>query len=516
MNEEVTTLPVEVTPTYLPHVAKGAMINMIGAISRTVLLYTYTLVLARTLSASDLGAYFLMFTIMNIMGLVATVGLDFGVVRFVSLHDGEGRYGLVRKTLSAGLLLGVACGVIAAVGVIFLAPSLKSILFEDNQEGVMALRIFAISIPFWVAARLYNASTQGLHRMQYQVYSRDMGEQFSKLTLSVGAIAMGLGIVGVVWANVASVLIALVMSMFFTYRVLPRSAGGTEEKVRLADPAKTMYRYSFPLAFSNILGMALIWADTLLMGYLGTSADVGFYGAALRVGSTFSATILLAFITVFQPVISDLCNRHQMEELRSMFKIVTRWMFFCSYPIFLLLVIFADPVMRLFGSDFSVGSGALVILAIGQLVNASTGASGMMVVMSGRSQMELVNVSVALVINTIMCFLLIPGHGVIGAAIANMSALSVINLMRMAEVWIFMRIHAYKLSDVKPFIAGTASALVLVLINRYLIVGNSIAIAAVLAVVFGVMYISMNLAMGLDDQDQIVLRLAKKRLLNMT
>lgn len=509
MTDEVTGAAIKPEPTYLPRLAKGATINMFGAISRTLLLYCYTLLLARTLSPGDLGTYFLIFTLVSIFSLVATVGMDFGMVRYVALYAGEKRYAMVRKTLSAGLALGALTSVFVAVCLIVLAPQLKNILLDESPVAISGLRIFALSIPFWVAARLFNATTQGIHQMQYQVFSRDLGEQASKLALSAVALTMGMGLLGVIGANLASVIIAAFLSMLFTYTVLPKSHG---EKVSLAEPAKKMYRYSLPLAFSNIIGMVLIWTDTLLMGYLGTSADVGFYGAALRVGSTFSSTILMAFITVFQPVISDLYNRHQLEELRDLFKTVSRWMFMCSYPVFLVLVLFADPIMRIFGGQFAVGSIALMILALGQLVNATTGSAGIIVVMSGRSQMELLNVGVALIVNTAVCFWLIPRYGVVGAAIANMSAVTVLNLLRVAEVWIFMRMHAYSLSYLKPFSAGTAGALLVFLVSRYVLDGSGLFITAVLAAAVLIIYLLAIWAMGLDDHDRTVLNMVKKRL----
>ena len=61
--------------------------------------------------------------------------------------------------------------------------------------------------------------------------------------------------------------------------------------------------------------------------------------------------------------------------------------------------------------------------------------AGYMVLMSGRSRLELLNISVALAINVAACFLLIPQYGVVGAALANLAASFAINLMRAAQVW---------------------------------------------------------------------------------
>ena len=496
----------------IPNLASGAITNLFGAVSRTILLFAYTVFLARTLTASDLGLYFLIFTIINIMGVIAMVGLDFGVVRYVALFAGEGKFRLVQKTLSAGLFLGIPISIAVTTAVIVAAPQLSSMVMESSPVEVTALRIFAISIPFWVVARLLNATTQGINLMQYQVYSRDVGEQLSKIIFSVVAVAFGASLVGVIWANVASVVLAATMSLWFVLLALPRT---DRSQPAPSSPAARIFRYSYPLAFSNIFGIVLAWVDMLLMGYLGTPTDVGYYGAALRLG-TGGSVVLLAFATVFTPVISDLYNRRRSAELHILYKTVGRWIFLCSLPIFLVTATLAGPLMNMFGSEFTAASIALILLALGQLINASTGTAGLMVLMSGRSKMEMVNVSAALVVNVVLCFLLIPGLGIVGAAIANAAAATVINLMRAVEVWIFMRMHAYDYNYLKPIFAGVIGSLLVFIEQRFVSPGSNLVVIIISAAILLAVYVILTAALGLDKNDKAVLQTIKGRLSRAT
>ncbi len=454
-----------------------------------------------------------MFSMINIMGLVATVGLDSGVVRYTSMLTGEGRYGETRKILSAAVMLGVGISIIVTVAIIILASWLSAIFLDGSIPAVILVQIFAISIPFWVAARLFNAATQGVHRMQYQVYSRDIGEQVLKFVFSIVAIAAGAGLAGVVWANVASVVIAMGMSLWFVIQVLPGMKGRVRVRRIEDEPglAGRMLRYSFPLAFSNIFGMVLLYTDLLLLGYLGTATDAGYYGTALRL-ITGSQAILLAFATVFTPVIADLYNRGCKSELQSLFKTVGRWIFMCNLPIFLILVLFADSVMHLFGSNFGAGSGALIVLVLGQLVNFGTGTAGLMVLMSGHSRMELFNVSTSLLFNIVLCFILIPSYGIIGAAIANAIGIGVINVMRALEVWIIMRMHAYDFQYLKPALAGLGAALLVLLEKRFINHGLGLAPLASSIVALLISYTLLTFVLGVNEQDRTVLQLIKSRL----
>jgi O-antigen/teichoic acid export membrane protein len=493
---------------FVPHLAKGAMINFAGALVRMVLVFGYTLLLARMLHVNELGQFFLMFTIVQILSSAALLGLDLGVVRFVAIFIGEGRADLARRSLFSGFLFGIPAAAVMAAAFFAASPEIAHRFMDESTVAVTALRIFAFTFPFWVTAGLANATTQGMHLMRYQVYSRDIGEQVTKFAFTAAVLLMGMGLVGVVWANLASVAIAAVMSMAFALTKFPKSGQQVREREW---PTKRMLAYSLPLAFSNILVMVLLWVDLLLLGLLGTSFEAGLYGVALKVVAA-SSVMLTAFATMFIPVISDLCNRKQMTELMGLFKTINRWIFTCSFPIFLVLVIFAGSIMSLFGSVFKAGGTALILLAISQLINSSLAPAGLLVLMSGRSRVELFNMVVSLLVNVAVCFLLIPAHGIIGAALANVAATACLNILRTAEVWYLMKMHAYDRKYLKPLFAGAAGTALVLILSRFVPAGGRL-VSIVFATGLVAAYALIMLSLGLNDQDAAVLRLIKKRIL---
>lgn len=499
--------------SYLPHVARGAIINFSGILSRLAFLYVYTFILARALPVEDLGSYFLMVTMINLLGLAAMVGLDLGVVRFVSMFAGENKFGMARRVVRYGLMFGLPVGAVFTILLFLVSPAISERFFNSSPGSDTALRVFALSIPFLVAARIFNATTQGMHRMQYQVYSRDVGEQVFKVALSVAALALGAGLLGVVWANVAALALATGISLFFALMVLPKPAPGqpaAEAEDVAESPVWAVLRYSYPLALASILVALWLQVDTLLLGYYGTTTDVGYYGVAIKL-AIFGSKIITAFGTVFTPIIADLWSRQRIGELQVLYRITTRWIFILSLPIFLVLAIFADSIMRIFGAGFTAGSVALVLLATGQMLNAATGAAGLMVLMSGRSRLELLNVATTLAIDVALCVVLIPSYGLVGAAIANMVALAVVNVIRVIEVWYFMRMFAYDRSYFKPLLAGAAGAAAAAM-SGYLVIGTgSLARVGLLAAMLMAIYVAALVIMGMDKNDKLVLKLIRGR-----
>ncbi|MBE0428982.1 MAG: flippase [Thermoleophilia bacterium] len=493
---------------YLPHIARGAAINFSGIFGRALIVYVYTFILARLMAPEQLGEFFLMFTVINLVALAAVAGLDFGILRYVALYAGVGELGSAKKVVKGAVLLGLATSVTLMIILWLSAPAINRILFDDSNVAVNGIRIFAIAIPLMVCARLFNATTQGMHQMRFQVYANDIGEQVSKLLLAGTALILGAGLIGVVLANVTAVAIGLMMAATFALWVLFRRPETAESSEK---PVANLVKYSVPLAATTVLMALIMWIDTLLLGYFSTSTNVGYYAVAAKV-ALVSARILTAFAAVFSPVISDLWNRRQGEELNILFKTVSRWIFTMTYPIFLVLAVFADPVLSIFGADFVVASTAMIMIAFGQLVTASTGTASMMLLMSGRSRLELVNVLIILVFDVIMCILLIPRFGLAGAAFANMASFSLVNMIRVVEVWFLMRLHAFDRFYFKPLLSGAMGAAVVFVAGRFLLAdGQPVRIAA-LAAVMVILYVGSMALMGFNERDKKILNMVKTRL----
>lgn len=99
-----------------------------------------------------------------------------------------------------------------------------------------------------------------------------------------------------------------------------------------------------------------------------------------------------------------------------------------ALPVLLTFVLVPGFVMGLFGPEFEVGASVLVILALGQFVNVSTGSVGFVLIMTGRERMARNNAAVAAGVNIVLQVLLIPRFGAVGAAIATAVSVALLNL----------------------------------------------------------------------------------------
>ena len=95
----------------------------------------------------------------------------------------------------------------------------------------------------------------------------------------------------------------------------------------------------------------------------------------------------------------------------------------------ILIIVFGDYILHIFGEEFITGYTVLVILCIGQFINVATGSVGQILAMTNREKLLRKCVVYGTVINLLLNIVLVPNYGMIGAAIATSIAWTITNVM---------------------------------------------------------------------------------------
>ena len=244
----------------------------------------------------------------------------------------------------------------------------------------------------------------------------------------------------------------------------------------------------------------MFWTDLFVLTRYASDADVGIYSAALRAGQ-----VIVLFLTsvslMFSPFVADLHNKGETERLDKLFKSLTRWTLAATMPIFLLLLVAPGPALRIFGSEFSGGQTALLILLAGQFVNIATGSVGFVLIMVGRTGWDLVVYAASLALNLALAFWLCPRYGMEGAAIANAVTFALSKWARLALVKRFVDIQPYD-RDYSRLLIPTAGALAAMWGLERLLDGRWLVELATLGVGGAVAYLALYLAVGLTPAER--------------
>ena len=212
-----------------------------------------------------------------------------------------------------------------------------------------------------------------------------------------------------------------------------RLSAGMGDQRATRDQVREALRYGLPRAPSALFAQALFWADLFVLGHYIRGQKLDAYAAAGRVSQ-----VLLLFVIstslIFSPFAAELHARGDTARLDHLFKDATRWAVAATLPILIILFVAADDVLRVFGSGLQVGSTPLRIMLVGQAVNVATGSVAAVLIIVGRTGLDLVDNLVANILLVGIALLLVSRYGPTGAAIASAVAIAGVNLLRVAQV----------------------------------------------------------------------------------
>ena len=192
------------------------------------------------------------------------------------------------------------------------------------------------------------------------------------------------------------------------------------------------------MMLSSSVLLMMSWVDSIIIGIFKPDAEIGIYNVAIRL-AMISSIILGSVNSIVAPKLSFAYNNNIKKAFAKIVKESTRLIFFSTLPILLLLVLFPTLLLSIFGEEFINGRNTLLILLIGQAVNAMSGSVGVIMQMTGKEKQFRNILFFALLINISLNLFLIPVHGILGAAIA--STISIIFWNITSVLYIYRKLH---------------------------------------------------------------------------
>jgi O-antigen/teichoic acid export membrane protein len=438
--------------------------NVVGLVAAMLAAFATQVLITRALGAAAFGVVTVATQLAFVGGAATRFGMDMAAVRRVSIDVGRGERARVRSVVTRAAAIAAAVSLVVAAGVFAASDGLGRAFTTTPVDGRTAFRAAAIALPFVALAQVYLGATRGLKVMRHTLYIYWLGQP---------AAWIGLMLLGWVWAQTVGVSVLAYAGSWvvatataaWVWRRLTAGFGGLPP-----EPWETrdLIRYGAPRAPAALFSQLLFWIDLFVLARFASSSEVGVYAAAVR-----AAQVILLFLIsvnyVFSPFVADLHARGERDRLDSLFKSLTRWMLAATLPIFIVLAVAPETVLRLFGDGFESGRTALLILMAGQLINVATGSVGFILIMVGRTGVDLAVNAAAVVLSAATAVLLVPRYGMEGAAIAGALTLGLSNLCRLALVWRHLRIQPFTLEYLRlavPLVAGTAAAWLAHLVAR--------------------------------------------------
>lgn len=472
----------------------------------SLLSFGFSILAARFLGVESYGVYKLAITVCTLLVAICFLGLDGGVVRYIPIGLKERDDAKVWGVIQLGTAVPGLVGLLVAAVFFFGAEFLANRIFEDPSLAPV-LQIMVLAIPIRVVTTALGAICAGFKQVQCGTYADDIGFNLIKLLLAVALLVLGFGIIGLAIGYVLAAIGSVSIAFAFANRLFPSSRRRDAKR-----ELRTLFAFSVPLYFQRLLNRFGRHVETIFLGYFGVMRDVGIYGAILPL----SAVGNMAFDsirTISAPIISELHNAGLLDELERFYQATSKWALTINLPIFATIVLFAETLLSIFGSEFTAGETGLIILAAGAMFNVSTGVCGTVINMTGYSRLGLLNSIIYLVTTVGFAVVLIPRFHLVGAAVAGTITIVINNTLRLFQVFfLFDGLLPFGKPTLKPIVAILVAGSLTAYLQHNWWVDQPIAQLLVMGPILCLAYGLLLAVMRLSQDDRVILKKIATRL----
>ncbi len=488
-----------------------AFLSFSGMTLGSVFRYIFSIVMARFLGAQMLGIYSLGNAVTRIAEIFALMGLDNGVLRFVS-RDTENTEN-VKNSIYSSLKFGFLSSIIISIILFCSAEFIVNNLLNEDNFLVIVIKIFALSLPFSVLTLISSFATQAFKILKYKIF---VNQIVNPLTLLIAFLA-SYHFLGTKLSILIPTVVSAVVGLVFITKFLSYFTDINFKNLIKEDFNKEILRFSIPLMFVSAIGIIMHWVDIVMLGILSNATDVGMYHPIDRTAGLVRM-ILFAFAGIFAPIFSEHYFKKNMLGMKESYQSSSKYILTFALPVFIFLFVFANPMLLLFGSEFQ-NAVALKILLTGIFIQTVFGLGSSTLSMSGNTKFNLFNVSIALILNISLNYILIPQYGIVGAALATAIALFILSILRFVENIVLMKLNLFSIKLLKPIISGSITFLVInylrtIFSNLFSLesIFNLIVYLVAHFMLVCLIYFSIYFLMGFDKEDKELISSFKTRL----
>lgn len=420
--------------------------RIVSAFSSFILFYF----LAHKYGASGVGIFSTSWTILMISSVIAKMGFDTSIVRFMSESSSNRSYLRMRKIYKKSLTIVLFISLFVAGIIIAVSGKFTEWFYNTINNPWVVIMAGSAVIPYSLMS-LNAESMKGLKKiLPYSIHQN--------ITIYLGTLLVLLLIrqfydgVEMIIIALLIVLIILMISSFSTFRYFLRFFPAIDSFYSKPVPqTRRIIGITWPMMLTNSLFLILNWTDVLMLAAITDDASVGIYNTALKIAA-LNSLALIAVNTIAMPKYAELFGKNTIK-FKQLIKSVSLLSFLASLPVFLIIISFPDSIMAIF--EFEKGYFALIILSIGQLFATFSGSTIHLLNMIGKEKITMYILIISAVINFILNFMMIPVFGINGAAYATASSTVLWNVLAVVMIYRYTGIVTYPLmkpSQIKYYI----------------------------------------------------------------
>ncbi len=385
--------------------------------------FLVTLITTRYYGADALGIVCICLAILSFSSVFGKLGFDIALMKYIAGFAINKNYSGIKGVYLEAVKIILPATILISSIFYFLAPWMANDLFHKPYlKNLLQINAW-LALPL-VFLLLNSECIRGLKRIRTYTFLQTVSVSlFAAILLIITSFFIKgneiPAIIQFICITLSGILSTVLWLKYSKYR---------KNKATIVVSSKDLIRTSSSMFTTTLMQLTMSWAGTLILAAYLNETDVGIYNALVRISVVTNITIL-AINSLAMPRFAESYAAKSFETLKKHAEESTRLIFLTSLPIFIILAIFPQWILSIFGKEFPGNENALYVLLAGQLIVSFSGLPSQILNMADR-QHVLRNIAIiSAIINVLSCFILIPQFGIMGACYAQLAGIFTWNLL---------------------------------------------------------------------------------------
>lgn len=329
--------------------------------------YFFSILIITLFSKEDYGFFVFGLSLFMMLSVLTKFGVDVHFVKvFSKFKDRE-----VPNWIKA-----VELKVFSLSFIIAITISTFLYLFRDNFDSWLALVLFVISAPFYVAILMNSGKLRGVSKISRFAFLNIAGRILLSLCFFV-ILFYGFSFRSyfiIYLSHLLSVFFLLILSIYWKKQVFVQS----KNKSKLV-PASFL-KYNRALMIKSYVTVLFLWGDRFFLSLICSPAEVAEYDVSLKIAMLLMI-VIEALKSTYASVFAKNTETHKVLNIQ--IRKSTKLGFLFSSLMFILIVLFGSNLLFLFGPDFVDSYTTLLIISLGYLIASFFGQADNVLEMCG-------------------------------------------------------------------------------------------------------------------------------------